>query len=612
MGDKDTVIQLLEQPQAQEKIIVERYPVVKKDEKVVIDYVVKEFKRYKRYHKDWMDRCEMIYRHWMQEPLMRDEEWMNGVPIPLITESEQTISPRVHTALFPNDAPVDVKAEGDSPAGQAIRIKGIIQHYFRINNVDTECIPSIQQCTLYGTGYAEAGSWCVKRGWTVENFMRTYGITESRPDFKSVDFFEIFPHPAKKCMNDSLPVIRRQVIDAQALRMLQLNPHFKFQNLQKALDSEFPPDEGDKLTEAQKGDQYELLTYWGGYDDKIFKDEKVVERLAVPYWIMIVNRKVLVRCIPNPYNHQIAPYVKFTLFENPKSRWFGIGVGQMGQATQERINKLVNQRLDNVDLVLNKQGFYNGNDPLINKMKLQTSRPGQWHKVTDTVSSIRWMDVPDVTQSAYKEEELAKQDFRMVTGAVAQFMPTEQGQHRTAMGIQLLQGAAGVRFQPVLKKMEDDFIQQTAMFFFSNLKQFMTEDEWVLITGKNGEQAPILITPQQIQAKVFFLPTGISETVNKEIQVQQLLRYKEITMNDPTVNRQEINKRIAELFGFKDLHKLLTPIQPIGQDGLPTQTMMQIQQRLAEGANPQQIKNEILGPRPAPIPLAPPRGGQPQ
>jgi len=313
--------------------------------------------------------------------------------------------------------------------------------------------------------------------------------------------------------------------------------------------------------------------------------------------------------MPNPYNHQLPPLCKLTLFDDPNPSWFGIGIGTIGKPTQERINKIVNQRLDNVDLVLNKQGFYNGGDLLINTKKLQISKPGQWHKVSDTSTSIRWMDIPDVTTSSYKEEEIAKQDFRESTGAVVQLMPTEEGQHRTAMGINLLQSAAGVRFKPVLKKLETDFISHMAYLYLSMLQQFMIIPEWIMITGANGTQQPVQVRPEIIQARVQFIPTGVSETVNKELQIGQLLRYKELTVNDPTVNRVEINRRIGELMGFKDIHKLLSPPQPtiVKPGGLDPMQQDKIRQRLAEGATPDQIKLEMLGPPPAEEAMA---GGQ--
>jgi hypothetical protein len=247
--------------------------------------------------------------------------------------------------------------------------------------------------------------------------------------------------------------------------------------------------------------------------------------------------------------------------------------------------------------------LYNKNDTLLNKRQLEVSKPGKAIGVSDVETSVKFIDIPDVTAEAYKEEEMAKQDFRESTGATSAMMPSDaqDEQHRTAMGIQLLQGAAGMRLRPVLRNIELDGIQTLAMFFFSNCKQFMTSPQWIQVTGEQGQQYQVKVTPEQIQAKIFFIPTGISETVNKETQLGQLLRFKEVTMNDPTVNRAEVNKRIAELFGFKDLNKLIVPQQPIqqAQGGLPPEMQQRIQQRLAEGASPESIKMEMLGQKPS-------------
>jgi len=156
-----------------------------------------------------------------------------------------------------------------------------------------------------------------------------------------------------------------------------------------------------------------------------------------------------------------------------------------------------------------------------------------------------------------------------------------------------------MRFRPVLTQLEQDFIAQTANFFFSNTKQFMVENEWIEIMGE-GASKMVEVTPDQIQRRVRFVPTGISETVNKEIQIGQLLRYKEVTQNDPTINRAELNKRIAELFGFKDLDKIIIPQSAPGptQSGLSPEQQNMVRQRMMEGADPNQIKQEMLGPPP--------------
>jgi hypothetical protein len=566
-----------------------------KDTKFV-NFVVAEYERYDRYWASRHAKAEEYYGYWKGNKPKRDYDWQNQVAVPVTVEAEQTISPRLFTALFPNDAPVDVIVEGEQDPKQGIKIKYLLQHYFRVSNVQGVWGQMLTQTTLFGTGYCEGGLWFVNRGWQIDDAGGRYNtIIEARPDCRFVDFFELFPHPAKLYMRDGLPIIRKRLCDSEYLKSLAENPFFTFTNLTDALATEHPKPTSD----AKKGEEYEILEYWGPWEKDFEKDGRTETKKGIPWWGIVINRKVLVRSIPNPYNHQSPPYIKIKLFPDAKPSWYGVGIGQIGAPMQERLNKLVNQRLDNVDLVLNKQGMYNGNDPLIDKRKLQVSKPGKFYRVSDTLTSIKWLDTPDVTASSYKEEELAKMDFRESTGATAPLMPGDvSDQHRTAMGLQLMQGAAGMRFRPVLRMMEIDGIQELAMFYFSNLKQFMTNEEWILITGENGTTTPIQVSPEDIQAKVFFIPTGISETVNKEVALGQLLRFKEISVNDTTVNRAEINKRIAELMGFKAIDKLIVPQQTQQQGGLPPEMIDKIRQRQAEGATPEQIRLELLGPRP--------------
>jgi hypothetical protein len=580
----------------------------------IVDFVVKEFMRYEEYHGDRFRTAKQIYDHWKSKPPRRDWDWQNAVHVPMTFEAEQTITPRLFAALFPDEAPLDIKVYegGEDKELQAIAIKNLIKHHFRLSDVQGESWGALSQCTLLGTGYLE-DTWLTRRKWQVNpsNSERYLALTDNRPSCNHVSFFELFPHPAKIKMDDGLPLIRRRFADAEFIKRLADSPQFKSSNLKEALESDSTVSESTTGANSpspnhdknlKKREEYEILEYWGPWDESYKKDDLVVTRNAVPYWIIVINRKIKLRAIPNPYNHQQPPFSKVVLFPDPHPCWFGVGVGQVGKPTQERLNKIVNQRLDNVDLVLNKQGFYNGNDTLINTKKLQVSKPGQWHKVSDTVGSIRWMDMPDVTSSSYREEELAKADFRESTGATIPLQPTDQGQHRTATGINLLQGAAGARFRPVIRQMETDLIQRLAFHFLSNLQQFMIAPEWVDATSEDGQHEPVLVRPEMIQSKVMFLPTGLSEMLTKEVQIGQLLRFKEVTAQDPTVNRAEINKRIAQLMGFKELNKLIVPQQPAqqGPGELPPEAQERIRQRLAEGASPDQIKLELLGQPPAP------------
>ena len=572
-------------------------------------FVVEEFERYFKFHEPRMTDAAKVIDQWNNKPPEKSYDWMNQVHCPITFASEQTVTPRIFAALFPNDAPIDIAVYGKASQQQGILIRDTLKHYYRLANVMGETLPSLTQNTLIGTGYVEV-PYIYRKAWQVNREgERYFTVVDRRPGCSSVNFFEMFPHPAKLWMNDGLPLIRRQFVDAEYLKALAEQPESKFTNLAEALKTEstrsestsFLDESGQKKLYQKKRDEYELLQYWGPWDESYTKDDKVMTKKAVPYWITIVNRSVKVRGIPNPYNFQQPPFAKINLFSESKPCWFGVGIGTVGKPTQDRLNKIVNQRLDNVDLVLNKQGFYNGADPLINVKKLQVAKPGHWHKVSDTVNSIRWMETPDVTASSYKEEELAKADYREATGASAPLMPTEKNQTETAAGINLLQGAAGIRFRPVLKKMETDLITEVSMMFLSHLQQFMTLPEWIKMTSNDGKESPVLIKPEMLQAKVQIIPTGISETLNKETQIGQLLRFKEVSVNDRTINQAELNRRIAELMGFKNISQIIIQQQPVqaGPGQLSPEDQQYIQQRLQEGASKEQIMMELSGNPPA-------------
>jgi len=587
----------------------------------MVTFVKTEFERFEKFHMDRYEDAEEVIKQWKNTPPHKTNSWMNQVHCPITFASEQTITPRIFSALFPNEAPIDAKVYGKASEQQGIIIRDTLKHFFRKADVQGEMLPSLTQNTLIGTGYVEV-PYLYRKKWQINRQGERYlAVTDRRPDCKAVNFFEMFPHPAKLNMDDGLPLIRRRFCDAEYLKRLAEQPEAKFKNLNKALQTSSTRMQGTNFVDSngatldvKKRDEYELLEYWGGWDISYTEDDKVVTKKAVPHWITIVNREVLVRGMPNPYNFQHPPYAKFTMFPESKPCWFGIGTGTVGKPTQDRLNKIINQRLDNVDLVLNKQGFYNGNDPLISVKKLQVSAPGTWRKVSDTVSSIRWMDTPDVTASAYKEEELAKADYREATGASAPLMPTEKNQPETAAGLNMLQGAAGIRFRPCLKKIEVDSVSSIAQMFLSHLQQFMVLPEWIKMTTNDGTEEPILVSPEQLQSKAEIIPTGISETINKETQVGQLLRFKEVSANDRTVNQAELNRRIAELMGFKDINSFIVKQKPVqaGPGQLSPEDQQIVQQMLAEGASPEQIKMELAGNPPQNGPDAPPQQQNPR
>jgi len=200
-------------------------------------FIVEEFERYSNYHSDRFELAKKVYDQWCNKPENRAESWQNAVHVPITFAAEQTISPRLFSAVFPNAAPVEAESY-EIPESTRIKIRDLIRHHFRLSDVQGEAIPTISQCTLLGTGYMES-PWLFERKWQIGRDRQRYqALVKNRPGCQTVSFFELYPHPAKMRMDDGLPLIRRRFCDSEYLKKLAENPQFKFEDLDKALNSE--------------------------------------------------------------------------------------------------------------------------------------------------------------------------------------------------------------------------------------------------------------------------------------------------------------------------------------------------------------------------------------
>ena len=128
-------------------------------------YVVEQFERYEAFHSERFELAAKIYDQWCNVPEKRAESWQNAVHVPITFAAEQTITPRLFSALFPTAAPIE--AEGyNIPNATRIKIRDLIRHHFRVADVQGETIGMLTQLVLLGTGYLEA-PWEYERRWQI-------------------------------------------------------------------------------------------------------------------------------------------------------------------------------------------------------------------------------------------------------------------------------------------------------------------------------------------------------------------------------------------------------------------------------------------------------------
>jgi hypothetical protein len=117
-------------------------------------------------------------------------------------------------------------------------------------------------------------------------------------------------------------------------------------------------------------------------------------------------------------------------------------VAQMAQL-QEEINSVANQRLDNVRLVLNKRYFIRRGSQM-DLDALMRNVPGGGVMTNDPEKDVQVINTPDVTSSAYQEQDRLAQDLDDLVGGFGQASIAAGGKQMDRAGsMDVLQGAAG-------------------------------------------------------------------------------------------------------------------------------------------------------------------------
>ena len=309
------------------------------------------------------------------------------------------------------------------------------------------------------------------------------------PVFETIDLNDFYPDPIAVGMNKGARIFRSIVTKDEFMR----NPNFINKDI--AFISEYTGDESSAHSRLRtlgvgepsygpaehmpdddskkRSDYIELLECEMNYPDETGK--------LVPWIFTIANKSVLVRDEAFPYWNTNSLYVKGTWIPI-LNEFYGIGLCELSESLQEELNDKRNQRIDNVNQVLQPvlmyeetavDGKYFHNFKRKPGAKMRT-RPG-----AVSANAIRWDVLPDVTTSAITEAMDLERNIEELTGAVKAIQPSSSGPdsiHRTSSGLMLLQGMAHERIKLNLGLIEKDVLEPIVNKFFDLNLQFLTKD----------------------------------------------------------------------------------------------------------------------------------------
>lgn len=573
-------------------------------------------------------KFESYYDSWRGMPPKRDKDWQAQFHKKLSWQAEKALVAQYHAALFPTSAPIDYDATEVQDELQGIMGKSIVGHWFKVGNVSLEWLRASRSAAIYGTGLFE-DDWFMRVekikeivptpipdfrpmvGPDGQPILDEFGnvrsqqigmrivpmeqetmqVLEDRYRVRKANVFSWLPHPDKVSDDDDYPMIKQEFVTFEDLLKRQVQSQkygfAPYQNIDKLQKDMYKPNDEDLRRFKKEGDfvdkknpPIELLHFWGGYADKPEGNydtdpeaHRAVEKK--PMWIMVANRKYKLQQVDNPFWHKKPPAFHIVWTEDDKPSYYGIGLVEIGQSAEDRANRLVNVRTDERSKNIKGGGWYNALDKKIKKSQLHNSTPGLWKACSDPKNSVMPDPIVPSTPDDYKEEEVAVNDHREITGATTSLLPTadEKQAHETLGGLQLMLGQANQRLKPDMSAMEQMGIRRIANRAFMMTRQFFTKPQAIELMATNEELRRFSLdriytfTPQDVIGNVNFICTGLAETIEKAKKIDTLIKYAELTSKIPPMqmitNYQGIAKRIALWLGFENIEDLVIGLNPM-------------------------------------------------
>lgn len=446
---------------------------------------------------------------------------------------------------------------------------------------------SIFESCLLGTGIVKGPFNFYKRvhKWERDDEGQRVYMPEEKtvPRIEMVSAWDFHPDPSATSIDDCEYVIERHRMNRQQLRALIKRPYFNAEAIEECLAK--GPNYEDKYYEDTiredetepyyQGNRYEVLEYWGVLDSKLAKEaglegaEMMSEFDEVQVNVWVCGTMVL-RCVLNPFTPARIPYQVFPYEVNPYQLW-GVGVAENMEDAQKLMNGHVRMAIDNLALAGNlvfdvdEASLVPGQNMDIFPGKIFRRQSG----VTGT--AINGLKFPNTAGENLQMYQISRQLADEETGipSIVHGQTGVTGTGRTAAGLSMLMGSAGLSMKTVIKNIDDMLLKPLGEAYF----------QWNMQFNEDAED---------IKGDLEIKPRGVAAVMQKEVRTQRLTSLLQTVANP----------MLAPFIKIPNLMRELAISQDIDPDSLVNDANeAQLYAKMLQGlmANVQQGASEAAG-----------------
>jgi hypothetical protein len=245
---------------------------------------------------------------------------------------------------------------------------------------------------------------------------------------------------------------------------------------------------------------------------------------------------------------------------------------ELTQDLQTAANDMSNQRTDNVQLVLNKR-YHIRRSSNIDINALKRSVPGGSVMMDDPMTDVNVISTPDITASAYEEQDRLNVDFDDIAGTFSQgTVQSNRLMNETVGGMEMLAGQANSMIEYMIRTFAETWVEPVLSQLI-RLEQYYETDEVILSVATNKAEQENKETPgffQRFSGDIDNLlqhemTVGVNVGIGATDPIRKierlLLGIRTMAEVNPdiimTLNQPEVTKEVFGALGYKDAKRFI-------------------------------------------------------
>tara|TARA_Y100000310_G_scaffold98427_1_gene96263 strand:+ start:425 stop:2686 length:2262 start_codon:yes stop_codon:yes gene_type:complete len=245
---------------------------------------------------------------------------------------------------------------------------------------------------------------------------------------------------------------------------------------------------------------------------------------------------------------------------------------EMTQDLQTAANDIANQRTDNVQLVLNKR-YHIRRSSNIDINALKRSVPGGSVMMDDPMTDVNVVSTPDITASAYEEQDRLNVDFDDIAGTFSQgTVQSNRLMNETVGGMEMLSGQANTMIEYMIRTFAETWVEPVLSQLI-RLEQYYETDEVIVAVATNkSEQENQEVSgffqrfSQDIDSLLRHeMTVGVNVGIGATDPIRKierlLLGIRTMAEVNPdiiqTLNQPEVTKEVFGALGYKDAKRFI-------------------------------------------------------